>query len=55
MCEDVELEVTLEPARYEILAEGRAIWCRRCGRTSWNPNDVKFRYCGWCHRWHERL
>jgi hypothetical protein len=23
--------------------------CPRCGRTSWNPNDLKHGYCGACH------
>lgn len=23
--------------------------CPDCGRTSWNPNDVKYGYCGACH------
>ncbi len=23
--------------------------CPRCGRTSWNQNDVAHRYCGACH------
>jgi hypothetical protein len=23
--------------------------CPRCGRTSYNPNDARFRYCGACH------
>jgi len=25
--------------------------CPRCGRTSWNPNDVREGYCGGCHDW----
>jgi hypothetical protein len=23
--------------------------CRACGRTSYNENDVKYKYCGYCH------
>lgn len=23
--------------------------CPRCGRTSYNPNDIAHRYCGHCH------
>jgi hypothetical protein len=23
--------------------------CPVCGRTSWNPNDARERYCGACH------
>jgi hypothetical protein len=28
-----------------------AITCPRCGMTSYNPNDVRERYCGHCHDW----
>lgn len=28
-----------------------SITCPRCGRTSWNPNDVREGYCGACHDW----
>lgn len=28
-----------------------SITCPRCGRTSWNPNDVREGYCGACHEW----
>lgn len=38
---------------FEILADGRAIHCLACGYTSWNLNDVRARYCGHCHRWHD--
>lgn len=26
-----------------------SITCPRCGRTSWNSNDVREGYCGFCH------
>lgn len=29
-----------------------SITCPRCGRTSWNENDVRERYCGACHVFH---
>jgi hypothetical protein len=29
------------------------IRCLVCGLTSWNPHDVRERYCGHCHRFHE--
>lgn len=35
---------------YTIAADGRSITCSLCGRTSHNPNDVEYRYCGNCHR-----
>lgn len=25
--------------------------CPKCGRTSYNPNDVSEGYCGNCHDW----
>lgn len=28
-----------------------SITCPVCGRTSWNPNDVREGYCGHCHAW----
>lgn len=31
------------------------IKCLVCKRTSWNPNDVKNKYCGGCHRYHDDL
>jgi hypothetical protein len=31
---------------------GKAIKCLLCQRTSYNPNDVENRYCGFCHIFH---
>lgn len=28
-----------------------SITCPRCGRTSYNLNDIVERYCGNCHWW----
>jgi ribosomal protein L37E len=28
-----------------------SITCPVCGRTSYNPNDIKEGYCGNCHDW----
>jgi hypothetical protein len=28
-----------------------SITCPDCGRTSYNPNDVREGYCGHCHAW----
>jgi ribosomal protein L37E len=28
-----------------------SITCPRCGRTSYNPNDIREGYCGNCHDW----
>jgi ribosomal protein S27AE len=42
----VVLELSDEGLRIEL---GRI--CPRCGRTSYNPNDVREGYCGACHDW----
>lgn len=28
------------------------ITCTLCGLTSYNYNDIKHLYCGFCHMWH---
>lgn len=28
-----------------------SITCPECRRTSYNPNDIKNGYCGFCHAW----
>lgn len=30
------------------------IECRQCHLISWNQNDVEFKYCGNCHKYHAR-
>jgi len=37
-------------ARYRLVTEPYSgITCLRCGRTSYNGNDIKHRYCGNCN------
>jgi len=36
-----------------VFPELPAITCARCGLTSWNPNDVRHRFCGKCSVFHE--
>ncbi len=31
----------------------RGIKCLICDRVSWNQNDVKEKYCGACHQYHD--
>lgn len=38
---------------YAISADGSAILCRRCHTTSYNPNDIRERYCARCKLFHE--
>jgi hypothetical protein len=40
---------------HEILYNGRAIRCLRCGLVSFNLNDVLQRYCGNCHVFHDEV
>lgn len=35
--------------------DGAHVTCPRCGRTSYNPNDVREGYCGACHDWTGRV
>jgi len=39
---------------YEIVEKKgfKGIKCLRCGMTSFNDNDIKYRYCGNCHSYH---
>lgn len=55
MASDCCIDLTgLPPAveRFAISAEGRAITCWTCGRTSYHPEDVRHRYCGACSVFH---
>jgi hypothetical protein len=41
---------------FRIARDDNGLWsitCFICGLTSWNPNDVRYRYCGHCHRFHD--
>lgn len=48
----------LEMPAYDILlhepTQEPAIRCRKCLMVSDNPNDVREKYCGNCHEFHER-
>jgi ribosomal protein L37E len=43
----------MSKATCTISEDGKTITCHRCGRTSHNPNDVAFHYCGHCNHWHD--
>lgn len=44
--------IDLDAAYQRVTGLPRAsITCPECGRTSFNPNDVRERYCGNCHWW----
>lgn len=38
---------------YRITENGRSITCLSCGLTSHNVEDVRQRFCGRCHVFHE--
>lgn len=38
---------------YSIVAFGRGIRCWTCGQVSFNQTDIKQRYCGKCHKYHD--
>lgn len=38
---------------YTYTISGNSITCLICGRTSFNRNDVKNKYCGHCKHFHE--
>jgi hypothetical protein len=37
-----------------LAADGESILCLKCGKRSYNKNDVRERYCGGCHRFHDQ-
>ncbi len=43
------------PLRSEVIdrgiRDGLAIRCPECHMVSWNPNDVRWGYCGMCHQY----
>jgi len=41
------------PVRYVDNPNRKCITCPRCGMTSYNPNDIRERYCGACHMFHD--
>jgi coenzyme F420-reducing hydrogenase alpha subunit len=32
-----------------------SITCPTCGKTSYHPEDIKQRFCGACHNWHDLI
>jgi acetyl-CoA carboxylase beta subunit len=39
--------------RRAIESKAPSITCPTCGHVSYNGNDVRNRYCGYCHSFHE--
>lgn len=40
--------------RFSISPGGKSITCHVCGKTSWHPEDVRNKYCGFCHVFHDQ-
>jgi len=51
----IALEQPRGQATFTIAADGRAITCLLCGKTSYNPQDVAQRYCGHCKLFHKDI
>lgn len=49
------LEGREEIKTFTIGHHGSSITCLKCRRTSYLPQDVKFKYCGHCNVFHEDL
>jgi ribosomal protein L37E len=47
-------EFFLDPEKTSLSTEQPSITCPRCGRTSYNPNDIREGYCGFCHDWTQK-
>lgn len=43
------LEMRLRYALEAYDAARESYTCPKCGRTSYNPNDIANKYCGYCH------
>ena len=50
--EDRSRHVGLDPTPIVLVL---AIRCHRCQAISFHPSDVRERYCGACHRFHEDI
>lgn len=35
--------------------EPQSVMCPQCGRISFHPMDVKWRFCGACHKFHDQM
>jgi ribosomal protein L37E len=37
---------------YTMIDQGRAIRCNMCGSASYSAQDIRQKYCGRCHKFH---
>jgi len=38
---------------YEIIDNGKAIKCLKCGMVSYSLGDIKYLWCNNCKKWHD--
>ena len=43
------------PQKTYYVSGGYRIKCLKCGTTSYNPNDIREKYCGNCNSFHELM
>jgi ribosomal protein L37E len=56
MSDDTQDPFLNDPSAFErMIAETPHIHCPRCHMTSFNPYDIRERYCANCHRFHEGM
>jgi len=46
----VGYDLVVQPSETRLVL---GIRCHTCGRISYHPKDVKERYCGACHKFHD--
>jgi hypothetical protein len=50
-----EVRALHELERLWGLPAAPSIACPSCGKRSYNANDVNYRYCGYCHQFHDDM
>jgi hypothetical protein len=47
--------ILISTVSYALDFKETALFCRLCGRVSWNPLDVEYRRCAWCNVYHDNV
>lgn len=47
----VASELKIREKIESIAAIEPSITCRKCGMTSYHPDDIRYKWCGKCHTW----
>lgn len=51
--EMIKRRIKPKEKNYKITHAGTAILCKKCGYTSFNPDDVTFKFCGKCKEFYD--